>query len=53
VEQGQKEETIIKGDAMKHVEYYWGVVYLYALKKLFMKNFTMIDENDLLRIILK
>lgn len=53
VEQGQKENAIVEGDVMKLVDYYWGVVYLYALKKLFTKNFLMINENDLSRILLK
>ncbi|MFA9398186.1 MAG: TetR/AcrR family transcriptional regulator [Clostridiaceae bacterium] len=53
VHQGQKEKTIVEGDVIKLVDYYWGVVYLYALKKLFTKNFTMIYPDDLSRILLK
>jgi AcrR family transcriptional regulator len=53
VEQGQKEKTIVDGEVIKLVDYYWGVVYLYALKKLFTKNYIMIDVNDLSRILLK
>jgi Transcriptional regulator len=53
IEQGQKEQTVVDGDVMKLVDYYWGVVYLYALKKLFTKDFIMINEKDLSRLLLK
>ena len=49
IEQGQKEGTVVKGNAMKLADYYWGVVYLYALKKLFTTQYEMIDAKDLNR----
>lgn len=51
--QGQKEGTVVQGDAMKLADYYWGVVYLYALKKLFTKEYEMISSEDLERTVLK
>lgn len=53
VEQGQKEGSIVQGSVMKLVDYYWGVVYLYALKKLFTKEYEMINAEDLDRVLLK
>ena len=53
VEQGQKEKTVISGDVMKLVDYYWGVVYLYALKNLFTGHYMMINADDLSRTLLK
>ena len=53
VEQGQKENTVFQGDVMKLVDYYWSVVYLYALKKLFTGNFIMIDADDLSHTLIK
>lgn len=53
IEQGQKEGTVVEGNAMKLADYYWGVVYLYSLKKLFTSRYEMIDEKDLERTILK
>ena len=38
---------------MKLADYYWGVIYLYALKKLFTTKYEMISANDLARILLK
>lgn len=51
--QGQKEGNIVKGNAMKLVDYYWGVAYLYALKKLFTKDYELIEPDDLSRVLLK
>lgn len=53
VVQGQKEGSVVEGVPMKLVDYYWGVVYLYALKKLFTTEYEMISEEDLSRILLK
>ena len=52
IEQGQKEGTVVKGNAMKLADYYWGVIYLYALKKLFTTKYEMIDAKDLNRTLL-
>ena len=53
IKQGQKEKTVVTGSAMKLADYYWGVIYLYALKKLFTTKYEMISANDLARILLK
>lgn len=53
IKQGQKEKTVVKGDAMKLADFYWGNVYLYALKRLFSENYIMIDADDLLRTLIK
>lgn len=52
IEQGQKEGTVVTGNAMKLADYYWGVVYLYALKKLFTTQYEMIEAKDLSRTLL-
>lgn len=53
IKQGQKEESIVDGLPMKLADYYWGVVYLYALKKLFTTKYEMISDKDLARVLLK
>ena len=53
IEQGQKEKSVISGTPMKLADLYWGVVYLYALKKLFTAQYEMITVYDLERILLK
>jgi len=53
IEQGQKEKTVVNGTPLKLADYYWGVVYLYALKKLFTTKYEMINSEDLERTILK
>lgn len=53
IEQGQKEGSIVNGTPQKIVDYYWSVVFLYALKKISKKDFEMIEDADLNRIILK
>lgn len=53
IKQGQKEGSVVEGLPMKLADYYWGVVYLYALKKLFTTKYEMISEKDLARILLK
>lgn len=53
IQQGQKEKTVVEGSPMKLADYYWGVVYLYALKKLFTTKYEMITVKDLERILLK
>ena len=53
IEQGQKEGSIVDGLPMKLADYYWGVVYLYALKKLFTTEYEMISDRDLARVLLK
>lgn len=53
IEQGQREKSAVNGSPMKLADYYWGVVYLYALKKLFTSKYEMITADDLARILLK
>lgn len=53
IKQGQKEGSVIDGLPMKLADYYWGVVYLYALKKLFTTKYEMISDKDLARVLLK
>ncbi len=53
INQGQREGSVVEEKPLKLADYYWGVVYLYALKRLFTKNFEMIDIQDLNRTLLK
>lgn len=53
IEQGQQEGTMVEGSGMKLADYYWGVVYLYALKRLFTTEYEMISVEDLERIVLR
>lgn len=51
--QGQKEGSVVDGAPLKLADYYWGVVYLYSLKRLFTTKYEMIDEADLERTVLR
>ena len=53
IEQGQKEKSMVDGSSMKLADYYWGVVYLYSLKRLFTSKYEMISVDDLERTVLK
>jgi len=53
IEQGQKEGTMADGSSMKLADYYWGVIYLYSLKRLFTTQYEMISIEDLERTVLK
>ncbi|MDE5766853.1 MAG: TetR/AcrR family transcriptional regulator [Clostridia bacterium] len=53
VEQGQKEKSVVGGSSMKLADFYWSVVYLYALKKLFTTKYETITVDDLQRVLLK
>lgn len=53
IKQGQKEKSVVSGSPMKLVDYYWGVVYLYSLKKLFTAKYEIITAYDLERILLE
>ncbi len=53
IEQGQKEGSMVEGSAMKLADYYWGVIYLYSLKRLFTTQYEMISVEDLERTVLK
>ncbi len=51
--QGQKEKSVVSGAPMKLADYYWGVVYLYSLKRLFTSKYEPITAQELSRILLK
>lgn len=53
IRQGQREKSVVAGSPMKLADYYWGVVYLYSLKKLFTAKYEAITAYDLARILLK
>lgn len=53
IEQGQKEKSMVDGSSMKLADYYWGVIYLYSLKRLFTTEYEMISVDDLERTVLK
>lgn len=53
IKQGQKEKSMVDGSSMKLADYYWGVVYLYSLKRLFTTQYEMISVDDLERTVLK
>ncbi|WP_080797259.1 TetR/AcrR family transcriptional regulator [Arabiibacter massiliensis] len=53
VEQGQREGSVAAGDPFKLADYFWGVVYLYALKRLFTEGYAMISAADLERTLLE
>lgn len=53
IEQGQKEKSMVDGSTMKLADYYWGVIYLYSLKRLFTSEYEMISVDDLERTVLK
>ena len=53
IKQGQKEKSMVEGSSMKLADYYWGVVYLYSLKRLFTTQYEMISVEDLERTVLK
>ncbi len=53
IEQGQKEGSMAEGSSMKLADYFWGVVYLYSLKRLFTTEYEMISVEDLERTVLK
>lgn len=53
IKQGQNEGSVVEGNPLKLADYYWGVIYLYSLKKLFTTKYEMINTNDLERTLLK
>lgn len=53
IDQGQKEKSMVDGSSIKLADYYWGVVYLYSLKRLFTSEYEMISMYDLERTVLK
>ncbi len=53
IRQGQKEGSVVSGNARKLSEFYWGVVYLYAVKSLYTADSVMISSSDLARVLLE
>ena len=53
VRQGQKEGSVVKGDALYLADLYWGTVYMYALKKLFVPECKMVTKDTLSRLFVK
>lgn len=53
IEQGQKEKSMVAGSSIKLADYYWGVIYLYSLKRLFTTDYQMISVEDLERTVLR
>ena len=53
IAQGQKEGTMAEGLDKKLADYYWGVIYLYALKRLFTTEYEMISAEELERTVRK
>ena len=51
IRQGQKEGSVLKGDALYLADLYWGTVYLYALKRLFLEEFKMVTWETLSRLL--
>ena len=42
---------MVKGDALYLADLYWGTVYLYALKRLFLEDFKMVTWETLSRLL--
>ena len=51
IKQGQKEGSVVEGDPMYLAELYWGTVYLYALKKVFVNNPKTVTKETLSRLL--
>lgn len=51
IKQGQKEGSVVKGDALYLADLYWGTVYMYALKKLFLTDCKLIRKETLTRLL--
>ncbi len=51
IKQGQKEGTVVAGDSMYLADLYWGNIYLYALKKVFLKDSKTVTKETLSRLL--
>lgn len=51
IKQGHKEGTVVKNDAMYLADLYWGTVYMYALKTLFMPDHQTVTKETLSRLL--
>lgn len=53
IAQGQREGSVVDGTPLKLADFFWSVVYLYALKAQFTTEFERLTAADLARILLK
>ncbi|MBO4863291.1 MAG: TetR/AcrR family transcriptional regulator [Eubacterium sp.] len=53
IRQGQKEGSVVEGNAIYLSDLYWGVVYLNSLKLLYMDNHKLVTKESLNRLLLK
>lgn len=51
IRQGQKEGSVVKGDALYLADLYWGQIYLCVIKKLFVKDYKLVTKDSLCRIL--
>ena len=51
IKQGQNEGSVVEGDPMYLADLYWGTVYLYALKKVFVNNPKTVTKETLSRLL--
>lgn len=51
IKQGQKEKSFIMEEPMYLADLYWGNVYLFALKRLFVKDITPLKKETLNRLL--
>ena len=49
IKQGQKEGSVVDGDPMYLADLYWGNIYLYALKRVFLNNPKTVTKETLSR----
>ena len=53
IKQGQKERSVVEGNAVYLSDLYWGIVYLNSLKLLYMENHKLVTKDTLNRLLLK
>ena len=51
IKQGQKEGSVVDGDPMYLADLYWGNIYLYALKRVFLNNPKTVTKETLSRLL--
>lgn len=51
IKQGQKEGSVVKGDPIYLADLYWGIVYMYALKRLFVNDCKLVTKETLSRLL--
>lgn len=51
IKQGQKEGSVVKGDPIYLADLYWGTVYMYALKRLFVNDCKLVTKETLSRLL--